>query len=74
MIFNFYENDCCASITLTPETPAETAKLLRLSLNAKAEPVDIHTAFNEDTPSCWLHIKKVKKESQQNSISRKNKR
>jgi hypothetical protein len=71
MRLEFNENDFMGSVTLTPETPRETAKLLRLAKNAKREPADIYMSFSGDEPYLNIAIYKRKRSVQINSLNNK---
>jgi len=69
MKIEFFENMFGASFSLTPETPAEVAQVLRFTRNAKAEKPDVKVYFSSDQPTCNIWMRKVQEKSQVNSIS-----
>lgn len=72
MKYEFFESKFCAGITLIPETLEETAQLLRISMNAKAEKPTIYTAFNPgQTIKTEITIHKVAERNQSNRINPK---
>lgn len=73
MKFQVNENKFFASVTMTPETPAEAATLLRISKNAKAQKPEIYFFFNDDKPYCNIRIPKLRETKQVNYVSNKRK-
>lgn len=71
MKIEFWEGAYGAEITLTPETPAEVAKIARLANNVSSQPADVRFYFSDDVPTGSVFIKKVKESVQKNSIGRR---
>jgi hypothetical protein len=68
MVYKFWESENGAQLIIEPETPKEMAELLRITNNAKKEPVNLNFYFG-DSPGLSIWIKKVDKARQRNSIS-----
>lgn len=68
MKFEYNENEYGLDITLTPENPKEVSQLARFTKNAKAEKPSLYMAFS-DNPYMNVHMKKVAKQNQNNSLS-----
>jgi hypothetical protein len=62
------DSDYSVDITITPETPEETAILLRLALNANSEKPNVFMSFR-NKPYCSVWIKKRKLSVQKCSIN-----
>lgn len=60
MKVNFFETEHASEISLTPETVEETAALLRMTNNTKAQKPTIIMGFH-DKPYCDIWMKKVEK-------------
>lgn len=54
-----------------PETVEDMTKLLRFSNNAKREPADIFLTFSSDKPYMSVYMRKIRPNSQVNSINPK---
>ncbi len=64
------EHENGLNIEIEPETPEETAQLLRFSNNARAEKPSINMYFSS-LPICTIWMRKVSSEKQINHISNK---
>ena len=74
MKFSFSDYKHGGYIELIPEDPKEAAQLLRLTNNAKQEPMSISFNFDSDEPRCTLQFKKIDPKVQENYIHPKSKR
>jgi hypothetical protein len=68
MQFEFWEGEHGAQLIMKPETPKEMAELLRMTNNAKREPVSLNFDFGVG-PQLSVWVPKVEKCRQRNSIS-----
>lgn len=69
MKFELHEGKHCLSITATPETAAEVAKLARFTKNSKRVPPNVYLSFSNDTPYMNIYMPKIDEKKQNNSIS-----
>lgn len=60
MKITFSENEYSSGVTFTPETANETAQLLRMVHNSKAEKPDLYFSFSGNDPWASIEIKKSK--------------
>lgn len=67
----FEEGKWGCEIVLIPETPAETAQLLRVAKNTKREPAYISFSFFTDEPKLSVSMNKVNEGKQYDSINNK---
>lgn len=68
MKFEFNENRQNTRISLMPETPEETAQLLRFIQSSRAEKPEMQIYFGNDKPKCSLWFRKVKEEMQKDYL------
>lgn len=73
MKYTYNEFDSGFWITLEPENNKEVSQLARVALNAKSKPAIINMSFSGEQPDFTIHINKIDKRVQRNSISPKTK-
>lgn len=68
MIFSFIEGAYGCNINMTPETPDEVAKLMRVAKNSKAVKPAITLYFESTIPTMSIWVHKIKPSAQVNSL------